>query len=118
MFPMITPDSFFSILSDSTRLRILMLVQAEDEVCVCELTYTLDESQPKVSRHLALMREAGILESRREGTWMFYRIHQGLPGWAKEIIRRVFDQLTGLNSYCADRARLSQMSNRPEDFCA
>ena len=88
------PETFFSILSDSTRLRALMLIRAEGEVCVCELTFTLSESQPKISRHLALMREAGIVESRREGTWMHYRINPLLPNWAKEVVRNVFDQLT------------------------
>ncbi|MDX2415939.1 MAG: metalloregulator ArsR/SmtB family transcription factor, partial [Xanthomonadales bacterium] len=57
------PESLFGILSDPTRLRTLMLIQAEGEVCVCELTFTLNESQPKISRHLALMREAGIVKS-------------------------------------------------------
>ena len=82
------PETLFGMLSDPTRLRTLMLIQAEGEVCVCELTFTLDESQPKISRHLALMREAGIVESRREGTWMHYRINALLPDWAKEIIRQ------------------------------
>ena len=108
------PDSLFSILSDPTRLRALMLIQAEGEVCVCELTFTLNESQPKISRHLALMREAGIVESRREGTWMHYRINHCLPDWSKEIIRQVSYQLTGLNPYMDDRKQLAKMANRPE----
>lgn len=112
------PEAFFSILSDPTRLRALMLIQAEREVCVCELTFTLDESQPKISRHLALMREAGIVESRREGTWMHYRINRRLPEWSKEIIRHVFDQLAGLSPYLDDKKQLTQMNNRPERDCA
>ena len=115
---MMKPDSFFSILSDPTRLRALMLIQAEGEVCVCELIFALDESQPKISRHLALMREAGMVESRREGTWMYYRINQRLPGWSKETIRHVFDHLSGLNPYKDDKKYLAQMSNRPERNCA
>jgi ArsR family transcriptional regulator len=115
---MMKPDSFFRILSDPTRLRALMLMQAEGEVCVCELIFALDESQPKISRHLALMREAGMVESRREGTWMYYRINQRLPGWSKETIRHVFDQLSGLNPYHDDKKHLAQMSNRPERNCA
>ena len=97
------PESLFGILSDPTRLRTLMLIQAEGEVCVCELTFTLNESQPKISRHLALMREAGIVESRREGTWMHYRINPLLPDWAREAIRHSFspgDFSFGLVVFC------------------
>ena len=61
-----TPESVFNTLSDPTRLRALMVIQSEGEVCVCELTYALQESQPKISRHLALMRDAGIVEARRD----------------------------------------------------
>jgi ArsR family transcriptional regulator len=111
------PESLFGLLSDPTRLRTLMLIQAEDEVCVCELTFTLDESQPKISRHLALMREAGIVEPRREGTWMHYRINPLLPDWAKEVIRHLFDQLSGLSPYINDRKQLTRMKNRPERNC-
>ena len=112
------PEAFFSILSDPTRLRALMLIQAEREVCVCELTFTLSESQPKISRHLGLMRDMGIVESRREGTWMHYRINPLLPNWAKEVARHVYDQLTGLSPYIDDKKQLAQMNNRPERDCA
>lgn len=112
------PDSLFSILSDSTRLRALMLIQSEGEACVCELTFALDEIQPKISRHLALMREAGIVESRREGTWMHYRINPLLPIWAKEVIRHVFDQLAEQSPFIDDITQLTQMNNRPERDCA
>jgi len=111
---MIKPDSLFSILSDPTRLRALMLMQSEGEVCVCELTFTLNESQPKISRHLALMREAGIVEPRREGTWMHYRLNHRLPDWSKEIIKQASNQLTGLHPYMDDRKQLAKMANRPE----
>lgn len=112
------PETLFSILSDPTRLRAVMLIQAEKEVCVCELTFALDESQPKISRHLALMRDAGIVEPRREGIWMHYRINPRLPEWSKEIIRHVFDQLTGLSPFTDDKKQLAQMNNRPERDCA
>ena len=108
------PDSLFSILSDQTRLRALMLIQAEGEACVCEITYALDESQPKISRHLALMRESGIVESRREGTWMHYRINPCLPDWSKEVIKQVFEGLIELSPFRDDQKQLEQMNNRPE----
>lgn len=118
MAAMITPESLFNILSDSTRLRAMMLIQAEGEVCVCELTFSLQESQPKISRHLALMRDGGIVESRREGTWMHYRLSPGLPEWALQIIAETHDRLHELKPYKNDRQQLARMSNRPERHCA
>jgi ArsR family transcriptional regulator len=112
------PDHLFGILSDPTRLRALMLIQAEGELCVCELTFALDESQPKISRHLALMREAGVVEARREGTWMHYRINPGLPAWSKETIRHVLGQIAGLCPYEDDLKQLNRMKNRPGRICA
>ena len=94
-----------------------MLIQSEGEACVCELTFALQESQPKISRHLALMRDIGIVESRREGTWMHYRISASLPEWSKEIIGQVHARLTSLSPYREDKKQLTQMSNRPERSC-
>jgi ArsR family transcriptional regulator len=113
------PEQLFSGLSDTTRLRALMLIQSEGEVCVCELTFALEESQPKISRHLALLRDAGILTPRREGTWMHYSLHPDLPGWAKRSIEQLHQQLEGLDRFAADRARLQKMTDRPrEKSCA
>ena len=112
------PETLFGLLSDPTRLRTLMLIMAETEVCVCELTFTLGESQPKISRHLALMREAGLVESRREGTWMHYRINPSLPAWAVRVTDNLFEQLGGLSPFTTDRKKLAQMKNRPERSCA
>jgi ArsR family transcriptional regulator len=95
-----------------------MLIQSEGEACVCELTFALQESQPKISRHLALMRDMGIVESRREGTWMHYRISTSLPEWSREIIGQVHERLTTLSPYREDKKLLTQMSNRPERSCA
>ena len=113
-----TPESMFNIMSDPTRLRALMLIQAEGEVCVCELTHALQESQPKISRHLALMREAGIVEARREGTWMHYSLGPTLPAWARQLVECSHAQLSGLSTYRQDSRRLSQMKDRPERICA
>lgn len=114
----VTPESLFNILSDPTRLRALVLIQSEGEVCVCELTHALQESQPKISRHLALMRDAGIVEARREGTWMHYRLGCSLPGWARHIVESSHEQLSELAIYREDARRLSRMNNRPERICA
>ena len=114
-----SPEHLFNMLSDSTRLRSLMLIQAEQEVCVCELTFTLEESQPKISRHLALMRDAGVVTPRREGTWMHYRINPDLPSWASESSGQVFQQLRSSGAILElTGARLTTMNNRPERPCA
>ena len=109
----VQPEILFNLLSDSTRLRCLMLLQAEDEACVCEMTFALEESQPKISRHLALMRDAGLVLARRDGTWMHYRLDPSLPAWAAESLKQVFHQLEHLEPYRSDRNRLNEMTSRP-----
>jgi len=113
------PDYLFNVLSDPTRLRALMLIEAQGELCVCELTHALGESQPKISRHLALMREAGIVESRRDGTWMHYRLSDALPAWATEVLSQTLQQIAGLDPYKSDLHQLTSMPNRPGEWaCA
>ena len=63
-------NTFFSALANDIRLRCLVLMQLQGELCVCELTHTLDLSQPMISRHLALLRETGLVQTRRAGQWM------------------------------------------------
>ena len=107
------PDSLFSVLSDPTRLRAVMLIQSEGEVCVCELTHALRESQPKISRHLAFMRDAGIVKARRQGTWIHYRFDPDTPEWTRDIIATTHDRLRGALPFCKDLQRLTQMNDRP-----
>jgi len=68
-----TLETFFKALADATRLRILGLLLT-GEVCVCHIHESLKIPQPKASRHLAYLRKAGLVEARREGLWMHYRI--------------------------------------------
>ena len=77
---------FFKCLSDETRLSCILLIHKEQELCVCELTEAIQVSQPKISRHLAQLRECGLLQDRREGQWIFYQINPSLPSWATEVI--------------------------------
>lgn len=106
------PVQFFKCLSDETRLRCMLLIQREVELCVCELTEALEEIQPKVSRHLAQLRNCKLLEDRRQGQWIYYRIDPSLPEWAQSILTSVSEA----NSHYlhADLERLSAMGNRPE----
>ena len=78
--------AFFKCLSDETRLNIVMLVTAHQELCVCDLTEKLQLSQPKISRHLALLRASGLLQDRRQGQWVYYSIAAQLPAWCYEIL--------------------------------
>ena len=112
---MITVDNFFPALADPTRLRCLLLLATEGELCVCELTHALDESQPKISRHLAMLREAGIVSDRREGLWIHYRLNPGLPSWAGEILNTA-SQATA-KPFSQDRKRLRGAPTRPPVRC-
>ncbi len=76
----------FKCLSDETRLMLVLLIAKEQSLCVCEMTYALEESQPKVSRHLAQLRQCGLLIDQREGQWVYYRLSPDLPGWVQAII--------------------------------
>lgn len=83
---------FFKCLSDPTRLDILKLVIAKQNVCVCELTEQLELSQPKISRHLALLRNLSILLDQRQGQWVYYRLNPNLPEWANSILNIISSQ--------------------------
>ena len=78
------PHQFFKLLSDETRVRCLLMIAREQRVCVGELTQALNESQPKISRHLALLRSSGVVADTRQGQWVFYRLSDQLPGWMKK----------------------------------
>ncbi|MDY6456820.1 metalloregulator ArsR/SmtB family transcription factor [Acinetobacter faecalis] len=94
------PVDFFKALSDETRLNIIMLVAQHEELCVCDLTVKLDLSQPKISRHLALLRTAKILGDRRQGQWVYYRLHPELQSWQRTVINEIMtlEQFQALNS--------------------
>jgi len=64
----------FKALADPTRVAIVNYLSAADEVCVCNLTGSFDLSQPTISHHLKILREAGLVESSRRGTWAYYRL--------------------------------------------
>ncbi len=76
----------FKCLSDETRLNSTLLIHQEGEVCVCELMAALEESQPKISRHLSQLRNCGILADRRKEQWVFYSIHPDFPDWALTLL--------------------------------
>ena len=85
------PVSFYKSLADETRLRTLMLIEQQGELCVCELTEALSLSQPKISRHLAQLREAMLLLTRRDGQWVYYRLNDDLPNWVSAVLKTTLD---------------------------
>ncbi|TQV73627.1 metalloregulator ArsR/SmtB family transcription factor [Aliikangiella marina] len=106
------PVVFYKSLADDTRLRSLLLIETEAELCVCELTHALGEIQPKISRHLAQLKKNGLLVDRRQGQWVFYRINPNLPKWAKQVIKETADSS---QSFLANNlTKLQKMGDRPE----
>jgi ArsR family transcriptional regulator len=87
---------YFEALNDPIRRRILVMLLDTEERCVCEMHGLLDASQPKVSRHLGVLREAGLVLARRDGVWMHYRIHPDLPAWAYRILLHMKDGMPAL----------------------
>ncbi len=114
---MIQPGAFFDSLSDSIRRRILALIHGQDELCVCELVAALDLPQPKISRHLAVLRAAGILSIRREGTWVYYRLDAGLPLWAYRILEIASRDAAETES-ANDQRRLADTQTKQEQCSA
>jgi ArsR family transcriptional regulator len=88
--PQLIPLHLFKNLSDETRLNIILLLREMGELCVCELSGSLDELQPKTSRHLAMLRESGLLLDRRVGKWIYYRLSPHMPAWAAAIIEQAY----------------------------
>ena len=110
-----SPVDIFKALADDTRSRIALLIAREGELCVCELTAGLDLSQPKISRHLAQLRSNGLLADRRQGQWVFYRLHPQLSPWVITLLQGALaDHAEWL---AADVARLQAMADRPVRCC-
>ncbi len=108
-------ERFFQALGDKTRLRLLNLME-EHEVCVCYLVEMLGGPQPKVSRHLAYLRNAGMVAARREGKWMHYRIVTPPHAGAAQILRQTLDWMKEDKAMQADRARLAKACCSPAKY--
>jgi ArsR family transcriptional regulator len=107
----------FAALADPTRLRLLNLMNGR-EVCVCYFVEILNQGQPKISRHLAYLRRAGVVEARREGKWMHYRIE--LPGdvRAASILNATLKSFENDPQMQSDLKRLGQACCEPQQFVA
>ncbi|MFK7159912.1 metalloregulator ArsR/SmtB family transcription factor [Marinospirillum sp. MEB164] len=88
------PTQVFKLLGDPIRLACMRMIFAKGELCVCEMMSALNASQPKVSRHLAQLRQAGLLLDRRQGQWVFYQLHPLLPEWVKTVLHSLPEEQT------------------------
>ena len=105
----------FAALADPTRLRLLNLMNGR-EVCVCYFVEILKQGQPKISRHLAYLRRAGIVEARREGKWMHYRIQRPADIRAASILDATLKLFETDGNMQADLARLGKACCEPQRF--
>jgi ArsR family transcriptional regulator, arsenate/arsenite/antimonite-responsive transcriptional repressor len=106
-------ERFFMALADRTRLRLLNLM-GEDEVCVCFFVEVLQTNQPKISRHLAYLRRAGLVSARREAKWMHYRITPPTEAHARGIFEQVMNWLREEKEMKKDRSRLVNLCCSPQ----
>lgn len=109
------PVRFFAALSDHTRLRLLNLMDGR-EVCVCYFVQILAQSQPKISRHLAYLRNAGIVSARRDGKWMHYRIERPEDAGAAAVLDATLSSLREDRLMQSDQARLALACCAPQRF--
>lgn len=100
-----------AVLSDGTRRHIVALLGVQRELCVCEMETALQEMQPVISRHLAVLRAAGWVWSRREGRRVYYRLAT-LPGWARLLVRALATGGVPPRTLRASRARLARFERR------
>ena len=108
----ITADTVFTTLAHPLRLRALLLLQQESELCVCELIHVLGVSQPMISRHLAQMRQNGLVSDRRQGLWVYYRLHDAMPEWVRQVLADTAQGVADQAPYEDDRVALAGMPNR------
>jgi ArsR family transcriptional regulator len=105
----------FAALADRTRLRLLNLMNGR-EVCVCYFVEILKQSQPKISRHLAYLRNAGIVSARREGKWMHYSIAWPTDAGAAAILNATLTSFEADREMQSDLSRLSKACCEPQRF--
>jgi len=108
---MLSTLPLFKLLADETRLTILLLIYIHQELCVCELTHVLELSQPKISRHLAMLRNAGVLSSRRSGKWVHYSLTDSSQGINEFLNVAAQKEATYLSLLAA---KLNEIGKRPE----
>lgn len=105
-------SDLFGAFANPIRLRILNLLQEQKEICVCDLCEVLGVPQPKVSRHLALLRDTGLVAVRRDGKWKFYSLAQAPTPLHRTLLRCMRTCLVEVDELAADRERLAAIEPR------
>jgi ArsR family transcriptional regulator len=108
---------FFKVIGDETRLRCLAIIVKHHEVCVCELVEALALPQSKISRHLALIKSAGIITQRRLNQWVLYSLSAQLSHLKHQLLEQTVLELLKSDFYQLDDKRLLKMRKRPEISC-
>lgn len=111
------PEKLFRALSDRTRLRVLCLLRTYGEVCVCDLTEALRCPQPKISRHLAVLRETGLVADRRDAQWVHYRIRPGLEPWVRRVLEETLAEVRERPPYRTDAKRIAGRNAGRREAC-
>lgn len=109
------PVALFKALADEFRLSALLLIRDQKQLCVCELTEAFEVPQPKVSRHLAILREVGLLATERRGQWVYYSLNPQTPTWLVRVLDETATSNVALIENPLDKLRV--MSNRPGVQC-
>lgn len=105
--------AILAALSDPIRLRSLALMAKGGELCVCELTHALQVGQPAISKHLATLREVGLVKDRRDAQWVFNAIAADLPLWVETALTAALAGVSDDPLTAADLERLRTMTTRP-----
>lgn len=108
-------ERLFRALADTTRLRLLNLMR-DGEVCVCVFTHVLKTHQPKISRHLAYLRSAGLVQARRQGRWMHYRMAAPADAGSRATLRSALVALDEQPRFRADRERMRDICCSPRSL--
>jgi ArsR family transcriptional regulator len=103
------PVRLLKAVADPVRLRLLHLLTSRDEVCVCYLHEALELPQPTVSRHLAYLRKAGLVATRKEGLWVHYRLARPTGMLHRFLLGCIAEGLGDLDALKRDHARLSRI---------
>lgn len=105
-------ELFFAALADKTRLRLINLM-SDDELCVCYFAEIIGTNQPKISRHLAYLKRAGLVSARRDGKWMHYRVTPPESKSAAETFAKIKEMLKEDKEMQADRQKLLNVCCTP-----
>lgn len=109
----VSVETVFRALADHTRLRLVSLLSG-GEICVCFFTEVLGESQPKVSRHLAYLRRAGLVQARRDGKWMHYRLAEPADPHVRSLLDATLEMLRADPAMDRDRRKLVRICCAPK----